>query len=401
MTRLDAKDVRTAMEHACHWLVDIAQLQSDELPADTDNSHGFPYTRWRGAIRGEYSAAKQKWWFFCPVWHTGQAVKALVLASQTLEQPRWINGAKLGAEFIYNHQVYDEAGPDHGLILAYEDLPEKVNTSAIMECMDGLMRLADAENDQAAWDRIVAAGSFIVDKMFMPEEGLFRDLYDPKIHSVIPAPYRTKDNIGGRPLVEDAILVRLYERTKDRKYLDAHLRVSRQLVADQRPKGNWIDYGPCNAKEGTFHPRHTYWWGLPLLDSYHVTGEKCYLDTAIASGEFTARALRRDGGYIRGTDMDFNTDSFGHVTSGSGCAAILFLRLFQETKEDKWMELAQRAISYCMRVQLLDVQDKNLEGVILEKVLPPVDHTDASPYYIRDLGTIFFVIAAAEYLRTI
>ena len=44
--------------------------------------------------------------------------------------------------------------------------------------------------------------------MFMPDVGLFRDLYDPQDHAVKPAPYRTKDNIGGRPLVEDAILVK-------------------------------------------------------------------------------------------------------------------------------------------------------------------------------------------------
>jgi hypothetical protein len=33
----------------------------------------------------------------------------------------------------------------------------------------------------------------------------------------------------------------------------------------------------------------------------------------------------------------------------------------------------------------------------LEKVLPP-DGTDRSPYYLRDLGTIFFVQVAAQLL---
>lgn len=399
---LDVQQLKTAMEHACGWLQDVAQLQSDTLPADTEDITGFPYTRWRGVIRGEYSAARKKWWFFCPVWHTGQAVRALVLASQTLGQPKWMDGARRGAEFIYNHQVFDEASPDHGLILAYEDVPTKVNTSAVMECMEGLMELADADKDEQAWKRIIAAGDFIVDKMFMPVEGLFRDVYDPQTHTVIvPNPYRSKDNIGGRPLVEDAVLVRLFEKTKDQKFLDAHLKVSRTLVADQRPAGNWIDYGPCDPNRGVFHPRHTYWWGLPLLDSYQATGDKRYLETAIASGEFCARAMRKDGGYIRGTYFDFGTDSFGHATSGSASAAVLFLRLFRITKEPRWMKLAELALSYCMMVQLIDVQDKNLKGVIVEKVLAPVNHTDASPYHIRDLGTIFFVIAAAEYLRTV
>ncbi|MBN1942792.1 MAG: hypothetical protein JW849_05800 [Phycisphaerae bacterium] len=402
MSQIEVKDVRAAMEHACHWLVDIAQIQTDELPADTDNRQGLPYESWRGSIRGEYSAADKTWWSFCPIWHTGQAVRALTLASQVLGQDKWLTGAKLAAEFIYTNQIFDESNPSHGLILAYEDNPTMVNTSAVMECMEGLMQLANAENDSAAWDRIIAAGDFLVEKMFMPEVGLFRDVYDPASHSVLlPNPYRSKDDLGGRPLIDDGVLVRLYERTKDRKFLDAHLKISDRLVADQRPKGNWIDYGPCHAAEGRFHPRHTYWWGKPLLDSYHATGDARYLETAIASGEFTARAMRRDGGYIRNTFTDFNTDSFGHVTSGSACAAILFLSLFRETKESKWMEFAERAISFCMNMQLIDVQDRNLEGVILEKVLPPVNHTDASPYYIRDVGTIFFVTAAAEYLKAV
>ena len=38
------------------------------------------YKEWRGAIRGEYNAAEKKWGCCCPYWHTGQAVKALVIA---------------------------------------------------------------------------------------------------------------------------------------------------------------------------------------------------------------------------------------------------------------------------------------------------------------------------------
>ena len=49
-------------------------------------------------------------------------------------------------------------------------------------------------------------------------------------------------------------------------------------------------------------------------------------------------------------------------------------------------------------MQLLNCKDPNLQGVILEKVLPP-DGTDNLPYYVRDLGTIFFIQAACEYLQ--
>jgi hypothetical protein len=43
-------------------------------------------------------------------------------------------------------------------------------------------------------------------------------------------------------------------------------------------------------------------------------------------------------------------------------------------------------------------EDPNLKGAILEKVPPPINDTDKSPYYIRDLGTIFFIQAVAKTL---
>ena len=48
-------------------------------------------------------------------------------------------------------------------------------------------------------------------------------------------------------------------------------------------------------------------------------------------------------------------------------------------------------------MQFLNPADPNLRGAILEKVLYP-DGTDSSPYYIRDLGAMFFIQAASEYL---
>ena len=50
-----------------------------------------------------------------------------------------------------------------------------------------------------------------------------------------------------------------------------------------------------------------------------------------------------------------------------------------------------------MNLQFNRAEDKNLHGCILEKVLTP-DGTDRNPYFIRDLGTIFFIQAAIKYL---
>lgn len=114
-TDLRLKGLEQAAEMACSWLTDIAQVQTEQLTVEEDKV-GHGYASWKGAIRGEYSAAERHWWFFCPVWHTGQAVKALVLAYQRFHNDKYLQAARLGAAFIYDKQIWDETDPDFGLI---------------------------------------------------------------------------------------------------------------------------------------------------------------------------------------------------------------------------------------------------------------------------------------------
>lgn len=397
--RIAEESLRQAMQLACGWIQDVAQLSCDTLPEDTDNRMGFAYTQWRGAVRGEYRAATRRWDFFCPAWHTGQAVKALTSAVRVLGDPTFLRGARAGADFLLRHQIWDTADPDHGLLLAFEDEPEEVNTSAVLESMDGLLLLADHDQDEVLRQRVVAMGDFLLRRMYMPGMGLFRDLYHPgKRQLGSPTRFRSRNSIGGRPLLDDGLLLKLHRITGRADFLQTHLEIAHRLVADQYPRGNWLDYGPCDRRTGVFHPRHTYWWGLPLIDTFLETGDLRFLETAIAAGEFTRQAMRADGGYIRGTFLGFRTDSFGHATSGSACAAILFMRLLEVTGDSGWLAPAEQALGFCLKMQLSRTEDPNLRGAILEKVLPP-DGTDRLPYHLRDLGTIFFVTAAATYLR--
>jgi hypothetical protein len=258
--------------------------------------------------------------------------------------------------------------------------------------------LADREKQMDLWPRIVETGRFLQQHLYRPQDGLFHDLYDPVLHSVAPNPYRTKNNSGGRPLLDDAIMLNLYRKTGNQSFRDEHLKISETLVAQQNPPGNWIDYGQCKPKQGVFHPRQTYWWGLPLIETFRETGRKEFLETAVASGNFCRQAIRKDGGYFRCYYHNGKTESFNHATSGAACAAILFLKLHRVTGDSSWMDDAELAINFCLKVQFLNPADSNLKGAILEKILPP-DGTDRTPYYLRDLGTTFFILAAEKFLR--
>ncbi len=68
-------------------------------------------------------------------------------------------------------------------------------------------------------------------------------------------------------------------------------------------------------------------------------------------------------------------------TSGVACAAILWMDLFQETKEDRWMSATRRALRYCLSVQFREVQDANLKGAFVESGAA-AQRTDRSPFFV-------------------
>src|ERR1051326_7877346 len=92
--------LRNAVRLGCSWLTDVAQIKADKLNGTETNSHQFLHKHWKGALRGEYKTADRKWDFSCPMSHTGQTVKALVMASRTIEDEQYLAGARLAAEFI-------------------------------------------------------------------------------------------------------------------------------------------------------------------------------------------------------------------------------------------------------------------------------------------------------------
>jgi hypothetical protein len=387
--------LREAMLRACRWLVDVAQVKTADIPPE-ENGRDHRHRSWRGAIRGEYSVADRQWGFFCPVWHTGQAIKALAMAYGQTGESWLLEAARLSASFISAEQNWDDGSDDFGLIHAYEDFGDRINSSAILEALDGLFVLSDVTGDMKYLRQALAALQWVARKAYIPGQGLTRDVYDPREKRFVEIPQWVEHKLSalGRPLIDDAIFLTGYELTGDETFRRIFFETADQLLATENPPGNWIGFGPCDPQKGYIHPRHAYWWGRPMIRAWQASGNEKYLACARRAAEWYRNALRADGGLIRNTYGDFNTDSFGHATSGSACAAILMQDLMKATGCLDYREPVERALRFCLGMQLNTTRDLNLAGVILEKVLPP-DGTDRHPFYIRDLGTIFFIQAAA------
>jgi len=386
---LDPSSLREPLACACRWLTEIAQVKSEEALPNETRQHA--HATWRGAIRGEYSLARQEWSFFCPVWHTGQAIKALVLAGEALGTDEFLSAARLGAGFLLANSVRE--GPERGLIFAYEDDPDRINTSAILEALDGLFHLARTTGDLDCRGVALDALDWVARRMYAPDGGAFFDCWDPAKRGIVPNRFTTP----WRPLLDDAVFLTGWELTGREEWKRIAVATAERLLREEDPPGNWIGYRPCNRTLGILHPRHAWWWGAPMLRIFKATGDGRFREAFRRAAAWYGKALRRDGGLLRGTFRDFSTDSFGHATSGAACAAMMLWDAWREFGDEEAATLADRALAFCMKVQFRTPTDPNAKGAILEKVLPP-DGTDRSPYHLRDLGTIFFVQAAAKRL---
>jgi uncharacterized protein YyaL (SSP411 family) len=347
------------------------------------------HKRWRGALRGDYRAADRKWDLSAPIWHTGQAIKALVMAGRVLEDDQYLGPARVSADFICSERNTDRRSKNFGLLYAYEFKPEEVNTSALLETLDGLFALGEAAADRKYTDCALDAAFWAARNAYL-SDGLFRDTFDVKAGTFVAAPWQSDK--PGRPLLDDGVMLKAYKLTKNTLCRKIFLASAERLVKEEEAPGNWSHYPP-GARSNYGHLRQSYWWGDPMIAAFQETGERRYLECARRVGDWYLHLTRDETDPFHGSLRE----SPGLETSGMACAAILWLDLFQETKDERWMAAARRAVRYCLGMQFREAQDPNLRGAVLEQVLPP-NGSDRSPYYVRDIATIFFIQAACKML---
>lgn len=394
---LDVGAMRAAMTEGCRWLAERAMFDGDELPAE-QNPSGYDYPTWRGAVR-EYDARTGRWSVFGPLWHTGQAVKALVLAHEVLGEPWLLEAARRGGAFLLAGRISDPTDPDHGVILACENDDASISaTSCMLESLDGLIHLARATGEDHYWDAVLDCLRWAQRRLFLPDQGLFLDDFDMQRRQARIAPNTRLHEVPGRPLLEDAVYLQAYQRTGDEAFRAVFFTVAERLLAEEGPPGNWIAFPPCDQVAGLIHPRHGYWWGRPMLAAWQASGDDRYLACARRVGHWYRRAQRLDGGLFRVTRRDFATTTTGTVTSGAMCAACLWGDLIRLGHGKPFRDPWQRAMRFAHAMQLTNPSNPALRGAVIESIEPP-DGTDRPPFHVRDLATIFFVQAAAEAFR--
>lgn len=401
---IDSTVLIDAVNRGCEWLAGVSQIREERVPTECARAPRMAQRSWKGAFRGEYSAATRKWDMFCPVWHAGQAVKALCFAHSATGDMKWLASARMAGDFILNQQITDETSAEFGMILAIEDYDTCLNTSAILESLDGLLALYDATGDEVYTRAFIRAVTWVKDNAYMGD-GHFLDNYDIAAHAFTQPEWYTRytpsegfEKREGRPLPEDAAFLKAYRLTGDESFKRVFYQTVDFLRENDTPPGTWNNYVPCNGRAGITHPRQSFWWGMPMYEAFLDTRDSAYYDCLYRCGEWYLSAQRLDGGMFRNTNLNFDTPCFGVCVSGISCATLLWMRLYSLNGEQRWLEAAERALNFNLRAQFKNASDPNLEGAVLEATAL-IPGSDASPYQLRDISTVFFIQAAMQYLK--
>ncbi len=377
-----------AIERGADWLANVAQLRSREQVFE-DPKH-YPHVDYTGAMRTEYDTRTQIWSMNGPAFHTGQAIRALLVAARRLTDDRYVDSAKLGAEFLLRERITEEDHPHRGLLLSLEQNHDEVNIQVTFEALSGLIDLYDRTGDRRYLAVVQENANLLVDHAYLPDERLMKDHYSLGRRGFIGD---CENDLPGRAMVDDAVLLKLADRTGDDRYRRIFLSMADRLIEEEGPPGTWLRFPPWRPSEGRIHGRKNWWWGYPLLAAFDVTGDERYFQAGKRAGDWYLEEQNLDGGFYYTPSPDRRHNSYGLCTSVVACAVIYWAELWKRLGDQKYQDGISRGVGFLLAAQFSDdVEDANVRGAFFESPHPP-DGSLAPGYQVRDIATIFSIRA--------
>ena len=202
-----------------------------------------------------------------------------------------------------------------------------------------------------------------------------------------PWPDRWSD--GGRPLIEDGVLLKAWKHTNNDVFRTVFFEVADRLLKREDPPGNWISYVPCKWNAGILHPRQAFWWGRPMWMAWKESGQTKYRECFERACRWYTKAMRLDGGIMRNTRVDFVAQSFSHATSATCGACMMFLDALTELHSAEFVSQLGLGLRYAISMQVTKPIDPNMKGVVIEKCYPP-EQSDRNPWFVRRHWHHFF-----------
>ena len=380
----------TLIHDGARWLAEVARVHSNDDTFDDPRSYPVPEGGYLGAVRNEYDTKTRTWFLNGPVWHTGQAIVAVLIAYRRSGEPALLDAAWAMGDYILRNIVTQPGHPNDGLMLSYEGDNVTANNQVTFETLPGLLDLAAVTGDSSYAIGARRAADFVLNGGFLADEGLIVDHYHVGEQRFVRDPDAV---LPGRITLDDAALARLSDETGDPRYRDAFLAMAERALRDEDPRGTWIVYPPWHRDTGRLHIRASWWWGYPMLIAYDLTRDDRFWQMALRVGEFYLEQQNLDGGFPYAPLRDGRHGSFALATSGSAVSTIIWCDLYRRTHDGRYLDAIRRSLRFLFAARFSpDAEDEQVRGALWETLNVP-DGSTTPGYRVRDIATIFAIRA--------
>ncbi|ANE53496.1 hypothetical protein SY85_14175 [Flavisolibacter tropicus] len=201
-----------------------------------------------------------------------------------------------------------------------------------------------------------------------------------------------------RPNTEGWLFMDAYEFSGDNKFKEAYINLCNSLVEKQGKEGVWMQFMPNFIEEQSFHPRFSLWYAESLVKGYELTKDKRYLDAAANTARTFAKAQLKDGTIFYDNYLNGRQPDKGSATGSSvAFAGILWMQLSKYGYKEFEQNIERSAVWLMNNRYDVKHPDPNLRGAVLET---RTRLRNGKVWLVnRDIGTSFGLRFLTDYLK--
>jgi uncharacterized protein YyaL (SSP411 family) len=201
-----------------------------------------------------------------------------------------------------------------------------------------------------------------------------------------------------RPNTEGWLFMDAYGFSGDKKFKDAYINLCNSLVEKQGKEGVWMQFMPNFVEAQTFHPRFSLWYAESLVKGYELTRDKKYLEAAAHTARTFAKAQQKDGTIFYDNYLNGKEPDKGSATgSAVAFAGILWMQLAKYGYKEFEANIEKSAAWILNNRYDVNHPDPNLRGAVLET---RTRFRKGKVWLVnRDIGTSFSLRFLTEYLN--
>ncbi len=302
---------------------------------------------------------------------TGYAISMDVCAYRWTGNPQYLTYAQEAAHFLIGVQVQDNESPLYGALPQGRSLPElaiipQYFSFDVAMCIQGMLDLQFTQPDPQVAQSAEIMGNWLIGKM-QKESGAFRALYDAETDTWEHMGNQFFDDLGCLHAKHAIGLVKLFEATGEERYANAARAVCDWVLTLQDNDGAFraserqpqiVSHPHCYTLEG-------------LLYAHYILRDERYFLAAQRGGEWLAsHAQNRDGSINIAYKQVWAkmgrriTERFlpRKVTDATAQALRLWLLLYYQTHDERFLKAARNAGEWLRTMQCSDAADPNALG---------------------------------------